>query len=310
MASLSRGLCQLRCHRHLANPQWHHQVWRPAAISPCVRHLNTDARTVDASIANSLAPVETVQTPYQGIQHARTVPATPSYFSREPQFNDSYIRIANLLNRYQHLPTVSPGEAPQVPWMKLEEMRAQMGEPIKALHYAKVLRVAKRLNLIEPTLRPAAVKLALQEFTRDINPFSNLPRPVTVDKFGRAVGVGKRKASTARAFLVEGNGEVLVNGKPLNQAFGRVHDRESALWALTSTERLDKYNVWVLVEGGGTTGQAEAITLAVAKALLAHEPALKPALRKAGCITRDPRTVERKKHGHVKARKMPAWVKR
>jgi small subunit ribosomal protein S9 len=196
--------------------------------------------------------------------------------------------------------------------------------------------VAKRLNLIEPSLRPAEVKIALQEFARDINPFLNMPNPITIDKFGRAVGVGKRKASTARAFVVEGNGEVLVNGKPLNEAFGRVHDRESAVWALTSTERLDKYNVWVLVEGGGTTGQAEAITLAVAKALVAHEPALKTALRKgmqppahlvctramhqkvylliplsiAGCITRDPRTVERKKHGHVKARKMPAWVKR
>ncbi|KAL3957837.1 hypothetical protein ACCO45_008415 [Purpureocillium lilacinum] len=229
---------------------------------------------------------------------------------QEPQFNDLYIRISNLLTKYHHLPTVSPNEAPLVPWTKLEEMRSQMGEPIKASHYAKVIRVAKRLNLIEPTLRPAEVKIALQDFARDINPFLNMPRPVPIDKFGRAVGVGKRKESTARAFVVEGTGEVLVNGKTLSEAFGRVHDRESAVWALTATERLDKYNVWVLVEGGGTTGQAEAITLAVAKALIAHEPALKTALRKAGCITRDPRTVERKKHGHVKARKMPAWVKR
>ncbi|OAA71594.1 37S ribosomal protein S9 [Cordyceps fumosorosea ARSEF 2679] len=114
----------------------------------------------------------------------------------------------------------------------------------------------------------------------------------------------------ARAFVVEGTGEVLVNGKTLGEAFGRVHDRESAIWALLATGRLDKYNVWALVEGGGTTGQAEAMTMAVAKGLLAHEPALKPALRKAGCITRDPRKVERKLHGHVKARKSPAWVKR
>lgn len=224
--------------------------------------------------------VESVQIPYQGITHARTVPATPSYFSREPQFNDLYIRISNLLTKYYHLPTVSPGEAPQVPWTKLDEMRSQMGEPIKASHYAKVIRVAKRLNLIEPTLRPAEVKIALQEFARDINPFLNMPSLLTIDKFGRAVGVGKRKESTARAFVVEGTGEVLVNGKPLSEAFGRVHDRESAVWALTATERLDKYNVWALVEGGGTTGQAEALTLAVAKALIAHEPALKTALRK------------------------------
>ena len=79
---------------------------------------------------------------------------------------------------------------------------------------------------------------------------------------------------------MEGTGEVLVNGKTLAEAFGKVHDRESAIWALKATERVDKYNVWALVEGGGTTGQAEALTLAIAKALLAHEPLLKPALRR------------------------------
>jgi small subunit ribosomal protein S9 len=79
---------------------------------------------------------------------------------------------------------------------------------------------------------------------------------------------------------VEGTGEILVNGKTLSEVFGRVHDRESAVWALMVTDRIDKYNIWALVEGGGTTGQAEALTLAVAKGLLAHEPALKPALRK------------------------------
>ena len=130
-----------------------------------------------------------------------------------------------------------------------------------------------------------------------------------------------------------------MNGKSINQAFARIHDRESALWALKATGRMDKYNVWALVNGGGLTGQAESITLAVAKALLVHEPSLKPALRRgmfvlfflvlfwlwkcwfrgcrlivrfvaAGCVTRDPRRVERKKPGKLKARKMPAWVKR
>ncbi|KAG5927226.1 37S ribosomal protein S9, mitochondrial [Claviceps africana] len=314
MAALAKGLRPLWCPRQLqiSRPQWHQHTWRQPA-SLCLRTLNTTTTTTtieadDAVDSNAL--LEAARIPFKGITHARTVPATPSYFSREPRFNDLYIRISKLLTRFNHLPTVTSSEAPLVPWTKLDEMRAQMGEPIKASHYAHVLRVAKRLNLIEPSLRPAEVKIAIKEFSRDINPLLNKPNPIPVDKFGRAVGAGKRKASTARAFVVEGTGEVLVNGKPLNQAFGRVHDRESAVWALTATGRLDKYNVWALVEGGGTTGQAEAITLAVAKALLAHEPALKTALRRAGCITRDARTVERKKHGHVKARKMPAWVKR
>jgi small subunit ribosomal protein S9 len=228
--------------------------------------------------------MESIKIPFQGVNHARAVPESASYFSREPRFNDMYLRITKLLMKYHHLPTLLPGDAPQLPWSKLDVMRAELGEPIKASHYAKVMRVAKRLNLIETSLRPTEVTLALGEFTRKVDPSLNIPAPITIDKYGRAVGVGKRKASTARAFVVEGTGEVLINGKPLNKAFGRVHDRESALWALTATQRLDKYNVWALVEGGGTTGQAEALTLAVAKALVAHEPALKTALRRGKCI--------------------------
>ena len=101
-----------------------------------------------------------------------------------------------------------------------------------------------------------------------------------MDQWGRARGVGRRKSSNAVVYLVEGEGEVLVNGQSLTQAFGRVHDRESAIWALKATDRIDKYNVWAVVNGGGTTGQAEALTLGVAKALMVHEPDLKPALRR------------------------------
>lgn len=233
----------------------------------------------------SAASMEAVIIPYQDVRHARHVPLSPSYFTREPHFNDLYIRLTSMLTKYHHLPTLPPNEAPLLPWMRLEHIRQQMGEPIKASYFSKVIRVAKRLNLIEPSVRPQEVNLVIKQLTRAINPFENRPRPITLDKFGRAVGTGKRKESTARAFVVEGTGEVLVNGKTLTEVFGRVHDRESAIWALTATQRIDKYNVWALVKGGGTTGQAEALTLAVAKALLAHEPALKPALRKGKLIT-------------------------
>lgn len=267
----------------------------------------TAEATLDPAVADAL---DAIKIPYQGIQHARHVPATASYFTREPEFNDLYIRLTAMLNKYHHLPMVKSSNAPLLPWMKLAHIRQQMGEPIKAAYFARVIRVAKRLNLIEPTLRPVEVNVVIQQLTRAIDPGENRPVPLTVDKFGRAVGAGKRKESTARAFVVEGNGQFLVNGKTLSEMFGRVHHRESAAWALMATQRIDKYNVWALVRGGGVTGQAEALTMAVAKALVAHEPALKPILRKAGCITRDNRTVERKKHGRVKARKGQTWVKR
>jgi small subunit ribosomal protein S9 len=309
MKSLGSGLRSLVCPRQLARTQLNQQSLFPRSWQLWARSINTDALQSE-NVQNSEAALEALKIPFQGITHARAVPTTPSYFSREPRFNDLYLRIAKLLTQYHHLPTLPSSQAPQQPWLKLDTMRADLGEPIKATHYSRVMRVAKRLNLIEPSVRPKAINVALEAFTRKFDPRLNITTPVKIDQFGRAVGVGKRKASTARAFVVEGTGEVLINGKPLTKVFGRVHDRESAVWALTATQRLDKYNVWALVEGGGTTGQAEALTLAVAKALVAHEPALKTALRRAGCITRDPRAVERKHHGRLKARKAPTWVKR
>ncbi|KAH7152463.1 ribosomal protein S5 domain 2-type protein [Dactylonectria estremocensis] len=306
MTTLTNSLRQLRCPSQLARAQWCQPIPSRSSFQFSIRSLTTDSSTPEQSGTESTP----FSVPFQGVKHARAVPISASYFSREPQFNDLYIAISRLLTKYHHLPTLAPNEVPQTPWIKLDEIRSKLGEPIKSAHFAKVMRVARRLNQIEPSLFPKEVKIALAEFQRDIDPFSNVPSVGFVDPMGRAVATGKRKESTARAWVVEGTGEVLINGKTLSQAFGRVHDRESAIWALQATQRLDKYNVWALVEGGGTTGQAEALTLAVAKALVIHEPALKTALRKAGCITRDPRTVERKKHGHVKARKMPAWVKR
>ncbi|KAH6626839.1 ribosomal protein S5 domain 2-type protein [Chaetomium sp. MPI-SDFR-AT-0129] len=243
-------------------------------------------------------------------KHARPVPVSPSYFSRTPRFNDRYLAIERLSRSCSHLPVIPAADVVHVGWKSLPDLRRAFGEPVKATDYAKCLKLIKRLQLIHPNAQPKELGQALEEFKRDIQALRNVANPIPIDKFGRALGVGKRKSSSARAFVLEGQGEVLINGKTLAEYFGRVHDRESAVWALHATERLDKYNVWARVDGGGTTGQAEALTLAIAKGLIAHEPALKSALRKAGCITRDRRTVERKKAGFQKARKGQTWVKR
>lgn len=292
MANLSNGLRQIRCRAALPAPQWQPTL---ALRSSSRRTLTAKADGTSTSTTTTTSPeaapinptaasLDAVKIPYEGVWHARHVPATPSYFTREPAFNDLYIRLTAMLTKYSHLPTLKGNEAPLQPWMRLEHIRQHMGEPIKASYFARVIRVAKRLNLIEPSLRPKEVSVVIQQLVRAINPAENRPVPLTLDRFGRAVGTGKRKESTARAFVVEGTGQFLVNGKTLSEMFGRVHDRESAAWALLATQRIDKYNVWALVSGGGVTGQAEALTMAVAKALIAHEPALKPALRKGKAL--------------------------
>ena len=213
-------------------------------------------------------------------RHARAVPISPSYFSRQARFNDSYLALQKLAQRYGNLPIIPSTEVERVTWSNLDDVRLILGEPVKAVDYAKCMRIVKHLHAIHPTLKPAVVTEALEFFKHSTQGFTNVAKPIPIDKFGRAVGVGKRKSSVARAWVVEGTGEIQVNGKNLAEAFGRVHDRESAVWALQATDRVDKYNVWAVVDGGGTTGQAEALTLAIAKGLMAHEPALKPALRR------------------------------
>ena len=286
----------------------------------------------------------------------RLVPASPSYFSAKPDTTDELLALQALLHRYHALPQMEPSLAPRVTWKTLVQYRLFIGEPVKAAKYHKIIELLRQLNRIHPSVMPPEVRETIEMYKRGTDPEQNRAKPQQVDRNGRSRGVGRRKASSARVWLVEGEGEVLINGKNLVAAFPRVHDRESALWALKATSRLDKYNVWALVSGGGSTGQAEALTLGVARALLVHEPMLKPALRRgkpsshlfvlrqsdlsqivwlssvlarpnrndtnsfwdlmgltlrtAGCVTRDRRRVERKKPGKLKARKMPAWVKR
>ncbi|KAI1662955.1 37S ribosomal protein S9 [Daldinia decipiens] len=313
MSSLRYGLRCLRDLRATAT----RQPSLSASINACMSSethrtftTTTTARQDDAFSRLEAAIARSPDAAEIDVAHVRPMPLSPSYFSRHTQFNDSFVLIQDLSRKYGRLPFLPPGQAPRVAWKTKEQYRLAVGEAVKARDYAACIGLAKRLNQIHPDLMPEEVQQGLRPFKRDINFYLNRAKVIPIDRFGRSHGVGRRKSSVARAWLVQGTGEVLVNGKTLNDAFGRVHDRESALWGLKVMDRMDKYNVWALVEGGGTTGQAEALAMAVSKALAVHEPALKTPLKKAGCLTRDPRVVERKKPGHVKARKMPAWVKR
>lgn len=212
---------------------------------------------------------------------ARVLPASPSYFTGAPIFTDNLLELESLLSRFHRVPQVDADKAPRMAWLRLSQYRAKSGERVKASKYAQILRILTRLNRIHPQLRPQIVSDVLMRFLRPGAAMLQQAKPGRIDEYGRSKGVGRRKESSAQVFLVEGTGEVLINGKNLIEALPRIHDRESALWPLKVTQRLDKYNVFALASGGGITGQAEAITLGLAKALLVHEPALKPILRRS-----------------------------
>ncbi|MGN2248895.1 30S ribosomal protein S9 [Frateuria edaphi] len=123
-------------------------------------------------------------------------------------------------------------------------------------------------------------------------------------------GTGRRKTSAARVFLRKGNGAIEVNGKTLDQFFGRETSRMIVRQPLELTQSADKFDIKVTVAGGGITGQAGAIRLGIARALIEYDESLKSALRKAGFVTRDAREVERKKVGLHKARRATQFSKR
>jgi small subunit ribosomal protein S9 len=123
-------------------------------------------------------------------------------------------------------------------------------------------------------------------------------------------GTGRRKSSAARVFLRPGKGDINVNGKPLDTFFGRETARMIVRQPLELTKLTDKFDVLVTVEGGGISGQAGAIRLGLARALVEYDETLKSPLRKAGFMTRDAREVERKKVGLHKARRATQFSKR
>ena len=123
-------------------------------------------------------------------------------------------------------------------------------------------------------------------------------------------GTGRRKTSAARVFLRQGSGKIIVNGRPLDEYFGRETARMVVRQPLELAEMTDRVDVLVTVSGGGTTGQAGAIRHGITRALMDYDEALRPPLRRAGYVTRDAREVERKKIGLHKARKRPQFSKR
>lgn len=123
-------------------------------------------------------------------------------------------------------------------------------------------------------------------------------------------GTGRRKNAVARVRIVAGNGNYTINNRVMSEYFGKKTLEMIVQQPFEITETLGKYDLIARVHGGGTTGQAGALRMGIARALLKADESLRPALKRAGFLTRDPRMKERRKYGLKKARKAPQFSKR
>ncbi len=130
------------------------------------------------------------------------------------------------------------------------------------------------------------------------------------DALGRSYGTGRRKRSIARVWAKPGTGKIIVNGKEQDEYFGRKTHLLVINQPFFTTGRVGQFDIMCTVKGGGLSGQAGAVRHGISRALENFEPSLRPALKEAGMMTRDSRSVERKKIGLHKARRMKQWAKR
>ena len=131
-----------------------------------------------------------------------------------------------------------------------------------------------------------------------------------IDSFGRSYSTGRRKDAVARVWVKPGGGQVVVNGKPIENYFARPSLQMIVRQPLVATDRQDSIDVWCTVKGGGLSGQAGAVRHGVSRALTCQDPDLRGKLKSGGFLTRDSRTVERKKYGKPKARRSFQFSKR
>jgi small subunit ribosomal protein S9 len=131
-----------------------------------------------------------------------------------------------------------------------------------------------------------------------------------LDTQRRAYATGKRKDAVARVWIKMGGGKIVINDRPVETYFARPVLRMMIQQPLVASNRQDQFDVVCTVSGGGLSGQAGAVRHGISKALIRHEPDLRPALKRGGFLTRDSRVVERKKYGRAKARRSFQFSKR
>lgn len=157
------------------------------------------------------------------------------------------------------------------------------------------------------------LKSALQDAGSEIVPEAPEEQVLAepkIDEFGRAYATGRRKDATARVWIKPGSGKIIVNGREQEVYFARPVLRMLIAQPFETAERVDAFDVYCTVKGGGLSGQAGAVRHGISRALTYYEPSLRGVLKAGGFLTRDSRVVERKKYGRKKARRSFQFSKR
>ena len=269
-------------------------------------------------------------------------PESPTFYTARSEYYDqitaleSAIRYArSSLGTLQLLPLPQFARAslppPEFNWKAKADMATFMQCSLTTARYRHVVSLLNQLNEYRRISQTAGSTELTDAMSGILNIFKKggemdgitKKNPVKFDQYGRTYTVGRRKASVARVWIIPAKStpaepspedisspplsfqpsQILVNNLPLSKYFPLPSDREKLTRPLKLAGVLGGYNVFILVRGGGTTGQSGAIAHGIAKGLAAHEPQISEVLRKAKLLRRDPRMVERKKTGLAKARK-------
>jgi small subunit ribosomal protein S9 len=208
---------------------------------------------------------------------AMAKPTSCAYFTGNPVYFDFISRLESELQNFNlSLDATLPETATPPKWVSKEEMARMLGIQLKVTHYEKIVLYLSKLTAISSP--PKTIQDLLTPFQKVIDIELEKERQAKVDENGVAHAQGFRKEAKAKVSVLRGDGEIMINGKPLAEFFNRMHDRETVVYPFQVTNTLGEWNAWVLVEGGGPSGKAEAIAHGIAQCLAAHKPEVATAL--------------------------------
>ncbi|KAG5368544.1 37S ribosomal protein S9 [Yarrowia sp. C11] len=274
------------------------QKWRGGK-----KHLN---------VGVNMSPLESAGRPSENI---RVAPETALQYTGRGSHEKTMEVVNRIRRQYEYLPRNREGVSPPDLVSRVAYL-ALLGtnEPVSGPQHSELTKALSDLYYIDNQLKPQVVKDLLRRFMRKASTDAEAGELETLDDQGRAVTRGRRKTSSARVIVTkapEGTvGEIRVNGMLVSQFFEDLHHRNEVLFPLSVVQSETKYNVFATTVGGGNSGKSGAVALGIARGLIIHNPLLRKRLSKAGCLTRDDRTKERKKPGLRRARAAYTWVKR